>query len=486
MDAEPPVLNAVLAPTFQAAVITKPIFETLINYNEKFEIVPGLAQTWKLSDDAMTLTFDLAAGATFHDGKPVTSDDVAFTFEYARANNGSVKSVFANLTTVDTSNPQVAVLRFSKPSATALSLVGDALLNVLPRHVYGIAGDVQANPANNAPIGSGPYKFVSWDRGQKTTFDRNPTYWNTGLPHSERVVFSFIPDNSQAAVAVERGDADYFPQLLSMADGQRLKSNPAVTIVPYSVAGDVIVAAFNLRRQPFSDLKVRQALSLAVDRQRMLDQIGLGFGAIGQGLVANTIPRYADTSLPVLTRDVAEANRQLDAAGLTKGADGFRAHLTIHVTASIKAYAQTAEVLRENLADVGIDATVRAIESASYIDTVFKNSQFDIAIFGAFSGPEPDRRLFQWYSSQNITGAPFSNAMDYKNAEVDALIGQASSVVDPTARKAVYSDIQKKVLADMPVIPLWEPQYLSVFRSEWKDLMPYADARYNGLYLAHR
>ena len=107
-------------------------------------------------------------------------------------------------------------------------------------------------------------------------------------------------------------------------------------------------------------------------------------------------------------------------------------------------------------------ATVRAIESASYIDTVFKNSQFDIAIFGAFSGPEPDRRLFQWYSSQNITGAPFSNAMDYKNAEVDALIGQASSVVDPTARKAVYSDIQKKVLADMPVIPLWEPQYLSV------------------------
>ena len=88
----------------------------------------------------------------------------------------------------------------------------------------------------------------------------------------------------------------------------------------------VIVAAFNLRRQPFSDLKVRQALSLAVDRQRMLDQIGLGFGAMGQGLVANTIPRYADTSLPVLTRDVAEANRQLDAAGLTKGADGFRAH----------------------------------------------------------------------------------------------------------------------------------------------------------------
>ena len=174
MDAEPPVLNAVLAPTFQAAVITKPIFETLINYNEKFKMVPGLAQTWKLSDDAMTLTFDLAAGATFHDGKPVTSDDVAFTFEYARANNGSVKSVFANLTTVDTSNPQVAVLRFSKPSATALSLVGDALLNVLPRHVYGIAGDVQANPANNAPIGSGPYKFVSWDRGQKTTLDRNP------------------------------------------------------------------------------------------------------------------------------------------------------------------------------------------------------------------------------------------------------------------------------------------------------------------------
>jgi peptide/nickel transport system substrate-binding protein len=477
LDADPPTLNSIVGNANQVFFATKPLFDTLVEYDTEFNMRPHLAKAWRISPDARRYEFDLVTNAVWHDGKPVTSEDVKFTLEYGLKNSAIVKSVFGALDSVNASDPHKVVLTFSKPAATAFALLGDPILNILPKHVYDTPGDPRQNPANLKPIGSGPYRLKEWVRGDHLTYERNPQYWRSGLPYLDQVIFRVVPSASVAMAMVESGEAGYFPQQVQTVDAARLRGSNTVKVESKSIAHSTVVASLNLRRPPLDKLEVRQALSLAVDRQRMVEQVGLGQGRVASGVVSSN-SWYHDKSLKPLTRDVTRANALLDAAGFKRGGDGKRFRVRVLHVASFLPFARTAQILKENWDEIGVDAEIVPGELTTTLQAVFRDWNFDVAVYEVFMGPELDRRANQFYGTASINKAFFSNAMGYSNPQVDAAIQEASTIVDRKKRTEVYARIQRLILADLPTVPLWEDLQLSAYRTDFENLFPYPDARF--------
>lgn len=477
LDADPPTLNSIISNANQVFFASKPLFDTLVEYDPDFNMRPLLAKSWKISPDARRYEFDLVTNARWHDGKPVTSEDVKFTLEYGIKNSSIVKSVFGALESVSASDPHKVVLTFSKPAATAFALLGDPVLNILPKHVYDTPGDPRQHPANLKPVGSGPFRLKEWVRGDHLTLERNPQYWRSGEPYLDQVIFRIIPNPSVAMAMLESGEAGYFPQQVQAVDAARLRGSSTVKIDFKSIAHSTIVASLNLRRAPLDKPEVRNALSLAADRERMVQQVGLGQGRVASGVVASN-SWYHDKSLKPLTRDVARANALLDAAGLKRGADGKRFKVRLLHVASFLPFARTAQVLKENWDEIGVDTEIVGGELSTTLQAVFRDWNFDVAVYSVFMGPEVDRRANQFYGTASINKSFFSNAMGYSNPQVDGLIQEASSVVDRRKRTEVYAKIQRLIRADMPTVPLWEDQQLSAYRTDVENVFPYPDARF--------
>lgn len=477
LDADPPTLNSIISNANQVFFASKPIFDTLVEYDAEFNMRPHLAKSWKISPDARRYEFELVTNAKWHDGKPVTAEDVKFTLEYGLKNSSIVKAVFGTLESINASEPHKVVLTFSKPAATAFALLGDPVLNLLPKHVYDTPGDPRQHPANLKPVGSGPFKLKEWVRGDHLTLERNSDYWRAGQPYLDQVIFRIIPNASVAMAVLESGEAGYFPQQVPAVDAARLRSSSSVKIDFKSIAHSTLVASLNLRRPPLNKLEVRNAMSLAVDRERMVQQVGLGQGRPGSGVVASN-SWYYDKTLKPLSRDVARANKILDEAGFKRGLDGkrFKARL-LHV-ATVVRFAGTAQILKENWNEIAIDTEIVGGELSTTLQAVFRDWNFDVAVYAVFMGPEVDRRANQFYGTASINKAFFSNAMGYSNPQVDGLIQQASTVVDRQKRTDVYARIQRLILADLPTLPLWEDQQLSAYRTDFEGLFPYPDARF--------
>lgn len=477
LGADPPTLNSIISNANQTFFASKPIFDTLVEYDLDFNMRPHLAKSWNISSDAKRYEFELVNNVKWHDGKPLTSADVKFTLEYGMKNSAIVRTVFGSLESINASDQHKVTLSFSKPAATVFALLGDPVLNILPKHIYDTPGDPRQQPANLKPVGSGPFKLKEWVRGDHLTLERNADYWKAGQPYLDQIVFRIIPSPSVAMATLESGEAGYFPQQVQTVDAVRLRNSRTIKIDFKNIAHSTIVASLNLRRPPLDKLDVRKAMSLAVDRERLVQQVGLGQGRVASSVVASN-SWYYDKSLKPLRRDVAQADRILDEAGFRRGPDGKRFKVRLRHVATFAPFARTAQIVRENWDDIGINTEIIGGELSTTLEAVFRDWNFDVAVYSVFMGPEVDRRANQFYGTASINKAFFSNAMGYSNSQVDQLILRASTIVDKQTRMELYGKIQRLILADLPTIPLWEDPQLSAYRAEFENLFPYPDPRF--------
>jgi peptide/nickel transport system substrate-binding protein len=226
-----------------------------------------------------------------------------------------------------------------------------------------------------------------------------------------------------------------------------------------------------------SDAKVRRAFSLAADRQRMVDQIAFGQAKLARGPIGSSSV-YFDSSLPALERNVQEANRLLDEAGYPRKSDGTRFTVRLLHVATVPEFGKTAQIIKENFDEIGVRVDIVAGETSTTLDAIFKNWAFDLADYTSPMGPEPSPRLTEYYSTESITKAYFTNAEGYSNPTVDQLIKEASVTVDKNARGEIYKRIQRAIIADLPGIPLWEPLFLTAHRVEFESAFDQPDDRY--------
>lgn len=466
-DSEPRQLNPAIVASNGVFFIASKVIEPLAEASyDQGGLKPLLATGWEGSEDGLSITFHLREGVKWHDGTPFTAADVAFSaMEVWKPLQNIGRSLFTNLQAVETPDDHTAVFRFSKP--TPLQLIALALpvvSSVLPRHIY--AGTTIAeNPANKALIGTGPFVWGDYRPGEYYLLKRNPAYWQADLPRAEELVFRILPDRAAAANSLEAGEIQLAAfSAVPLTDLARIGQVPGLEVVTkgYEALTYQLIVEINHRTEQLKNLKVRQAIAHAIDRDFVLKTIFLGYAAQATGPVPANDPVFYTADVTTYPFDQERAKALLDEAGFPAGADGRRFALRLLPAPYFNETRAFGDYLRQALAAVGIDVTIVANDSAGHQKAVYTDHAFDIAIAPTVFRADPAISTTILVRSGIPAGVPFSNQGGYENPALDAIIDEALTTLDPEKRVALYHRFQQVVTEDLPLINVADWTFTSV------------------------
>ncbi len=448
-----------------AQYVSGKLFDGLLRYDAQLRPQPRLATAWSWSADQRSLTLRLRAGVRWHDGRPFGSGDVAFSLlEVWKKFHSRGRSTFAAVVAVDTPDPLTAVIRLERPVPFLVSALSSGVESqVIPRHVYGQGGDLLANPALNAPVGNGPFRFVRWERGSQIVLERNPDYWDAPRPWLDRVVLRFVPDPAANVAALETGQLQ-IANTLPLNEIARLAAQPALLVrrETRSYTTGVNVLGFNLDRPVLRDPRVRRAFAHTLDRDAIVRNVWHGFATPVESPIPPAFDAFASSDVPHHAFDPARAEALFDEAGLRRDAHGIRLVLT-NDAAPTGPLPQVAQLWRSQLAKVGVSLKVRTQDFGEFVHRVYSRRDFDTAFYGGNAGPDPAIGVQRFYWSKNFQpGVAFSNGEHYASAAVDRLLEAAQVEPDAARRRALYADFQRLVATDLPRIPIVSPDAVTV------------------------
>ncbi len=456
ISSDPGSLNPAATTSGSVHAAAETFFNGLVALDENGEPQPELATEWEISEDGRTYTFALRDDVTWHDGEPFTSEDVKVTFDevllefHARTQ----ASMGSSLEAIETPDEHTVVFEFSEPYAPLLQQLNVTEAPILPAHVYG-GTDVETNPANTAPVGTGPFVFEAYEEGSEIRATANEDYFKDG-PFVDGLVQRIIPDESTQLLALENGEVDFLwgvpgPEIA------RLEDDPSIELGTTSSnpggSNCIMTVSFNLDGPITSSPEVRQAIAHALDRDRFVDQVLFGQGQVAEAPISSGIPwaHAPETELP--NYDPEEAARILDEAGWAEGDDGVRVRdgerLAIDFL-HFPTFAKYGELYREQLGEVGIEVNLEALEPPVFAPTVFAEDDFDTNIISYCNGPDPEVGVRRMYDSSLIGDVPFTNAAHYANDRVDELLEEASQTIDPSDRTPLYAELQEIVADELP------------------------------------
>ncbi|HEY0261151.1 MAG TPA: ABC transporter substrate-binding protein [Lacisediminihabitans sp.] len=437
------------------------IYSRLVNYGYDYQVHGDLATKWTTSTDGLVYTFSLVKGVTWSDGKALTSADVKWTIDSIIAEKGYGAAALAGITDVTTPDPTTVVLTLGSPNSSFLDQLAQRYgWVVLPKHVFD-GTDVTTNPANTAPIGSGPFVVTSFQPGQSVQLKANPHYFG-GAPKLDNLSFRFFSSSDAAVSALQTGEIQFMANAPSYSSIPTLQQTKGITVETANAAPPTDVwLGFNLARKPLSDLSVRTAISSAINP----DQINkLVYG--GTKKVTHTVydpsSRSYDKAAMQPAFNVKKANKLLDDAGYPKNASGIRFSLTYTgFTASLGGADKIGEVLKQQLAAIGVDLTLENDDFSVFADKIMTKHDFDITWSGGPHGPDPQTLANYVATTGN------RNAMQYSNPTVDELFAKAKATTDAAAQNRYYTQIQKIIAADMPRYTLFQWNYQFPFASKY-------------------
>ena len=444
---EPPHLD----PTSAAAgaidqVLYTNVFEGLTRFGPDGSVQPGLAASWTISDDGLSYTFQLREGVTFHDGTTFEASDVVFSLDRARAEDSTnaQKALFAGIESVEALGDSSVRIDLAAPQGNFLFNLawGDAVM-VAPESI----GDIK-----NLPIGTGAFRFEQWRRGDQISLSRNADYW--GEPASlEAATFKFISEPTAAYAAMLAGDIDAFYSYPAPENLAQFERDPRFTVLSGNTEGETILA-MNNQQAPFDDIRVRKAVSHAIDRQAVIDGAMFGYGTpIGSHFAPHN-PDYVDLTAnaafdPALARDL------LAQAGY---AEGFSTTLKLPPPSYAR---RGGEIIAAQLREVGIEAEISFLEWAQWLEQVFRGYDYGLTIV---SHTEP--------MDINIYARP-DYYFQYDNPDFQALIETLAVESDPAARSALLAQAQTTIAEDFVNGYLFQLALTSVVDAKlqgiWKD-----------------
>jgi len=430
------------------------IFASPIRFDDDWKPKPYLAKSWEWSDDGLALTLHLVENARFHDGVPITSEDVAFSIMVNKKYH-PFKTKFGVVERVDTPDPHTAVLRLSKPHPALLLALSPALAPIIPKHIYDDGQDMKTHPRNVNPVGSGPFKFKEFKPGQYIILERNDDFFIKGRPYLDRIVWKIVPETSNHVIGLKNGEYQMDTvTALTIRDWKRLgkEKNLIATNKGYEAVGALNWLAFNTKHKLLDDKRVRQAIAYSIDRNFIINVLHGGGTMPATGPIAPGSPFYtADVNHYDL--DLDKAKRLLDQAGYPEKADGTRFKLTVDYFPGYDEQQKLiAEYLRPQLKKVGIDVKVRAsADFGAWADRI-SNWDFEMTMDNVYNWGDPIIGVHRTYVCDNIRkGVIWSNTQQYCNPKVDAILEKAGSETNLAKRKALYAEFQKIVVDDAPI-----------------------------------
>ena len=421
-----------------------------------------LAESWTISDDGKVFTFTLHDGAMWHDGMPVTSADVKFTFDTIIEKKYPFFSYLRDVKEITTPDEKTVVIELNEPNVAFVSMQAQAANwhgKIYPKHIWEGEDGFDAGPHVNDPVGSGPFMLDSWERGSHVTLRSNPDYFR-GKSKVDTLIFKVVPD---ANVARAEFDANAFPYLPydyapSLAEVPALEQDPSVQVVftPSHYGRDI---QLNTGKPPLDDLAVRQAVARAIDREAM-NKLGFsGYWKPAYNAIVDSQDKWlnADARFPDFDAEAAEA--MLDEAGHPRGDDGWRFQLSV-TNPTFADCRVMMEILVQQLREVGIDARWDQYDYSTWYSKM-QGGDYNISCYFTRYGPDPDA-----YAEHFGTGGA-RNFMGYSNPELDRLAAEARATPDEAVRRAKYQEIQAHLVRDLPYINLMNEFKPSLIRDGW-------------------
>lgn len=436
-------------------------------------MVPDLAESWEASDDLMTWTFHLREGVTWHDGEPFTSADVKWTFDsiLEYGDQAYTYTYVKMVESVETPDDYTVVFHMAYPCGTFVESVGDYQgPDILPAHIYE-GTDPYTNPANQNPVGTGPFKFVEYEPGNYCRLEANTDYYGDG-PYLDEVIYSFTPDLTTATTALEAGEVGWMTATPSFAEADRLATVDGITV---ETQGTNIVqwTQFNLSEEaarPYiSDVRVREAICWAIDNQNIADVLYMGYVEPSDNWYTSTVEWAVNRDVEYPGYDVDKANQILDDAGYERGADGYRFELTYRCfTTSIFGTTDIPTLVAQYLDAVGIKLNVERYEWAVRAEYLDENLEWDMCSAGGSRGPDPNSFANSW-------GYSTSNKTRYYNEEIMSLFEEGTMYATQEERAPIYKEIQAIFAEDIPYYNYIEYSYVRPHGADYINFFWTAD-----------
>ncbi|MGB4811822.1 MAG: peptide-binding protein [Methylophilaceae bacterium] len=453
---EPSGLIAMTAGESAAAAIAGNIFNSLLKYDKNLDLAGELAQSWDVSEDKKTITFHLKHNLKWADNQPLTSDDVFFTWQKVTDDNTRTPYGSDYKLVIKAETPDANTFRVTYAAPYAPALETWASLHILPKHLLKDQ-DINTTAFKRNPVGSNYYKLDTWKNGQYLKLTRNPNA-TQGQAKISNLITRVIPDKAAQFLELSADNIDMMalsPIQFSRVLPARPELNKNVALYK-ELGNSYTYLGFNLKHKPFDDLRVRQAINYAINKQEIIDGVLLG---LGEPVASPYKPgtRWSNPALKPYPYDPAKAKALLKAAGFkdTNGdgileKDGKPFSFEI-LTNQNKEREMSAVLIQSRLKDVGIQVTIRPLEWASFLGRFIEPREFDVVILGWGLGLDPDQYNI-WHSSQQ--GPKQFNFVGYNNPQVDKLLEAGRLELDQDKRQKIYHEFAKVLLEDSPIVYL--------------------------------
>jgi len=441
IESSPTNLDPRVGTDGQSERIYELIFDALLRRDEHFNVLPGLAERWE-APDSLSYVFHLRHGVRFHDGRPLTSRDVKWTFDsLLQSKIPSTKAAtYKYVAAVEAPDDFTVVFRLKQPFATLLWNVSEGAIGIVP---YGSGADLSSKP-----VGSGPFRFISAAQDQDVVIARNDDYWGE-KPKLASVRFLVVPDETTRALELRKGSADVASNAFSADVAAVLgkEKNLEILRAPGTIYSYL---AFNLTDPILKDVRVRQAIAYAIDRRPLIESLWRNQVRPADSILPPQSWAYSG-NVPHYEHDLAKAEQLLDAAGYPPQ-DGIRFHITMK-TSTDGTTRLMAAILQQQLAEAGIALDIRSFEAATFLADVSKGAFQFYSLRWIGGNQDPDMFEAVFHSSKFPPNG--ANRGHYANPRVDELIDEGRRTLDQDRRKAIYAELQTILATDLPYVHLW-------------------------------
>ena len=483
---EPPSMAGYVTTSGPIGLLAPKIYEGLFDYDNDGNIIPVLAESYEMSADGKTVTFKLRKGVKWHDGEDFTSEDVQFTImDVLKKVHPRGPNSFKEVSSIDTPDDHTAVFNLDNPAPYMMRAFTGYESPIVPKH-HLEGKDLKSAPLGNNPVGTGPFTFNEWKKGQYIRLDKNENYWGNNGPYIDRIVGRFVPDASTRTAAMEKGEVLYAAyNAIPNIDAVRLKERDDIDVTTdgYSMINPMALIEFNTKEGPFVDAAVRRAISTAIDRQFMIETIFFGYGKPATSALSSNFKAtglHAEMPNYPSNGDVAAANKMLDDAGYKKDGNGVRMKAVFDLIPYGEDWRRGGEYLKQVLGDIGIEIELRYEDVPTWLKRIYHNYDFQMNLNYFYQLADPVLGVHRHYGTNMIRkGTHFVNSSRYSNPELDKLLRAGMTQPDPTKRAAIYRDIQTILAEDMPVVNLFELEFLTVYNTKLKDVYGSAMGAYS-------
>jgi peptide/nickel transport system substrate-binding protein len=423
-----------LVDAYSSGLVIEQVYNGLLKLDDKMQVQPDLAETWDVAPDGLSYTFKLRQGVKFHNGRELKAADVQYSLGRVKDPKSPRAYLIEAVKSVDVVNDYTVKLTLDKPFAPLLTNLASALMAIVPQETVAKNGDLQ-----KVADGTGPFILKDYVPGQMIKLERNPSYFVKGQPMLDGIEIKPMPDDTARVTAIRTGEIDLAIQLPAK-DISTLKADKSVVLVGGpSTAYDYI--GINTTRKPFNDVKVRQAMAYALDRQAIVDT-----ALFGEGTVIKTGPvppgHWAYLDSAAYQPDLTKAKQLLAEAGYP---NGFKA--TVKVGSAYQSQIAIAQVVQAQLKQVGITIDVKPMDWGLFLDEAVNKHDFDLTILGWIGFVDPDGFLYPEFK----TGEKW-NYVQFSDPTLDAMLEKGRTTLDANQRKQIYADVQKRVADQAPYV----------------------------------